>query len=108
MLHIIRLGMTDVIVKTLLATLFFLFFSSLIRVPAYAVGHSEGISVHSLLNNSNYEVVHVDRDSDNYLTLIISSKRAGFPAYICKIWDNGLPPQNAGCFDIGRLEGRWD
>ena len=94
--------------KTLLTILFFIFFSSLIRVPAHAVGHSDGVTIASLLSTGIYEVIHVDRDSENFLTLILHSKKSPRLTYICKIWDYGVPPQNAGCFNIEVLKDRWE
>ena len=78
----------------------------MIRVPAYSVGHSEDESVANLLNRG-FKVIHVDRDSDNYLTLILHNQK-WLQSYICKIWDKGLPPQNAGCFFIRDLKDKWE
>ena len=79
----------------LLLILFFIFFSSLIRVPAYSL---ELVGLEHLLT-TNYEIIYSDQREDGIMSFILKKKEGyGADLFLCKIDNSKLKPINMGCF----------
>ena len=73
-----------------------IFFALLIRTSAYSDEHRNWNVGELLLYG--YEILHTDRDENNYLTLILIKKSSGL-SYLCKIRDDVVnTPFNLGCW----------
>tara|TARA_B100001057_G_scaffold427215_1_gene451842 strand:- start:271 stop:546 length:276 start_codon:yes stop_codon:yes gene_type:complete len=87
-------------ITKLLLILFFIFFSSLIRVPAYSL---EKVGMEHLIDN--YKIIYSDQREDGIMSFILK-KHVGYGAdmMLCKIDNSELRPINMGCFPFPLAE----
>ena len=93
----------------LILILFFIFFSSLIRVTAYSY---ELVGMESLLDGSypgDYQIIYSDQREDGIMSFILEPNRnktstKNKPLMLCKIDNSQLRPTNLGCFPFPLAE----
>ena len=96
-------------ITKLLLILFLVFFSSLIRVPAYSF---ELVGMEALLNGDvggDYEIIYSDQREDGIMSFILEPNRhkastQNKPLMLCKIDNSELRPTNMGCFPFPLAE----
>jgi len=90
-------------ITKLLLILFFIFFSSLIRVPAYSL---EKVGMEKLFEYDEYEIIYSDQTPDGIMSFILKKKKVIAPIsmMLCKIDNSQLTPINMGCFPFPLAE----
>jgi len=81
----------------LLLILFFIFFSSLIRVPAYSI-ELDFVGMENLLT-ANYKIIYSDQREDGIMSFLLKkTKGYGSDLFLCKVDNSKRKPINMGCF----------